>query len=155
MNIEKENYTSEEIIDKFKDCKTSDDIMLILKSLTDEQIKEIVGDNYALTDDENRIIIFPDEFQAITYGSEMQRQHPEIRFIKIHKHFSILMPRDGIFYTIEPISTEKSQTEGFDYESGDDFVFANPYTAYAIYEKCRREKEKPEEVTVTDETVIK
>lgn len=105
--------------------------------LSDENLDTLTS-NLALTDDKNRQIIFANEDEATIYASQLQFNHPEIRFCKLVKCFSI---NCGTFYIVEPMRTEKSQTDNFDLSNNDDFVLCSEITLLAIIEKAKRRKQ--------------
>jgi hypothetical protein len=108
-----------------------------VKTLSDEEL-DILTSNLSLTDNENRQIIFVDENEAIIYASQLQWNHPEIRFCKIVKCFSITC---GEFYLIEPQRTEKSNDfTDTQLLGNEDFVLASEITLMAIIEKAKRRK---------------
>lgn len=135
----------EKILKKFANAEDDKDIMRVFVKLSDSEVDLLIGDDFEyLNEPDNKIKVFLSEFEATAYASEMQRRNPKIRFFRLHKHFSINMPMDGYFWIIEPMETDRSKSENFDLNSNDDFTYANPYSAFAIYEKRRRERASEE-----------
>lgn len=109
-----------------------------VRELTDEQLK-IITSNLSLNDSEGRNLIFLSEEEAILYSAQIQRNIPQIRFVKIHKCFSIYA---GKFYMIEPMTTQVSE-KMTDEQLGTagDFSTVSGITLLAIAELAKRERE--------------
>jgi len=130
LNVPEEE---KEFYERVNSIKTREEVSL----LSDEDLKKLTS-TLALNDDEGRQIVFHNEDEACVYAAMLQRNIPEIRFVKVHKCFTIYF---GWFWLIEPMKTVKSDEEGFEYNSSDDFVYPADVQLFAIAELCKRERE--------------
>jgi len=116
-----------------------------IANMTDEELSLYLSQAVNnLVDENGRHLVFNSEDEAIIYAAQLQRNIPQIRFVKIIPCYSNVV---GRFFAIEPMVTEYSQKNfksDSDYQTPEDFVLVNELILMAIAENAKREKEKYE-----------